>query len=132
MYYRGTDKIFETQIDTFDNYYNKLTEIIENSNNPNLQIIIQTDSEQFLDFMKNKCLNNVIIIQENSVSCSNKGIHKEKKTEENYIDMQNLFATFLIISKCKYIICSSSNCSIWIMYYRENADNIYQNLNIFE
>ena len=40
-----------------------------------------------------------------------------------------IFATFLIISKCKYLICSSGNCSIWMMYYRENANNIYQFLN---
>ena len=127
LYYRGTDKNTETQIDTFDSYYQKLTEII-NTENDNIQIIIQTDSAQFLDFIKNKCLHNIIIINENSVSYTDKGIHNEKTTTENYIDIQNLFSTFLIISKCKYVICSSSNCSIWMMYYRENADNIYQNL----
>ena len=33
------------------------------------------------------------------------------------------------MSKCKYIICGSGNCSIWIMFYRENANNVFQNLN---
>ena len=38
-------------------------------------------------------------------------------------------ATFLILSKCKHIIMSSGNCSLWTIYYRGNADNIYQYLN---
>jgi hypothetical protein len=126
LYYRGTDKKNETVIDSFDSYYNKLNEIINIENN--IKIIIQTDSAQFLDYIKNKNLNNIIIISENTTSYTDKGIHNEKSKSENYIDIQNLFATFLIISKCKYIICSSGNCSIWMMYYRENDNNVFQNL----
>jgi len=79
--------------------------------------------------MNEKQINNVIVIIENSTSYTNRGIHKEKTPSDNYNDVQTLFATFLIISKCKYIICSSGNCSIWMMYYRENANNVFQNLN---
>ena len=127
LYYRGTDKFNETQLDSFDSYYSKLIEITNTDNN--LKILVQTDSAPFLDYINNKNLNNVIVINENSTSYTNSGIHNEKKQYENYKDIQNLFATFLIISKCKYIICSSGNCSIWMMYYRENAKNVYQNLN---
>ena len=127
LYFRGTDKVRETLIDSFDVYYNKLNEII--NLNKNIQIIIQTDSAQFLDYIKNKSISNIIVITENSVSYTDRGIHNEKPQGENYIDIHNLFATFLIISKCKYVICSSGNCSIWIMYYREHSNNIYQNLN---
>jgi hypothetical protein len=91
--------------------------------------LIQTDEAQFIDFIQNKNIeNNIIIIHENSISYSSEGIHNEKHASENYIDIQNLFATFLIISKCKYIICNSCNGSVWITYYRENAENVYQNL----
>jgi hypothetical protein len=127
LYYRGTDKITETELDSFENYYNKLNEIINNQNN--IQIIIQTDSAQFLDFMKNKSIQNIIVIKENDISYQDKGLHFEKTNEENYRDIKYLFATFLIISKCKYIICSSGNCSIWMMYFRKNANNVFQNLN---
>jgi hypothetical protein len=30
------------------------------------------------------------------------------------------------MAKCKYIICGSGNCSIWMMFYRGNCDNVYQ------
>lgn len=127
LYYRGTDKCAETRIDTYENYYNKLIELTNKE--PNLQILIQTDTAQFLNYINEKKINNVIVISENSVSHTNRGIHKEKAPSDNYNDIQTLFATFLIISKCKYIICSSGNCSIWMMYYRENANNVFQNLN---
>jgi hypothetical protein len=73
--------------------------------------------------------NKIIIILENSTSSTSTGIHFEKNNNENYNDIQYLLSTFLIISKCKYIICSSGNGSIWIMFYRGNAINVYQNLN---
>lgn len=130
IYFRGTDKRRETRIDSFESYYNKIIEIINISGNKDIQILIQSDTAQFVDYMKERLINyNLIIINENKSSYYGQGIHISKTTKENYIDMHFLLATFLIISKSKYIICSSCNCSIWMMYFRENAENIYQNLN---
>ena len=129
LYYRGTDKYRETILDNYETYYNKLIEIIENEPNKNIQILVQTDTTQFLDFIKEKNLKNIIVIEEISTSNTTNGIHYLKKPADNFNDMKNLMASFLIISKCKYIICSSGNCSIWMMYYRENANNVHQNLN---
>ena len=36
------------------------------------------------------------------------------------------FAITIIMSRCKYILCNSSNCSLWIMLYREKCDNVIQ------
>lgn len=129
LYYRGTDKQIETKLGSFKSYYDKLNEIMNKDENKNLQILLQTDSGQFLDYIKEKNINNIIIIQQNKVSYKNNGIHHENTKEKNYQDIKYLFATFLIISKCKYLICSSGNCSIWMMYYRENANNVHQFLN---
>lgn len=52
-----------------------------------------------------------------------------KKKNENYYQMFYFLSTVVIISKCKYIICSSGNCSIWMMLYRGNGKNIIQYLN---
>lgn len=132
LYYRGTDKFNETAIDSFDSYYKKLIEVI--SNDEKLQIIVQTDSAQFLDFMKTKQNLNIIIIHENDVSYSNKGIHNEKSHAENFIDIQYFFSTILIFAQCKHIICSSSNVSVVMMFYRyiyrNNIENIHQNYNL--
>jgi hypothetical protein len=126
LYYRGTDKLEETLLDSFDSYYNKLQEVVQQ--HPNIQILLQTDSAPFIDYMKDKKLQS-IIIKENTTSYTNKGIHNEKSSSDNYLDIQYLFATLLILSKCKYIICSSGNVSVWMMYYRQHADKVYQNIN---
>jgi len=129
IYYRGTDKCLETPLASFESFYNKLNEVLEKEN-PGMQILVQTDSGQFLDYMKEKCLDDrIIVITENATSYTNKGVHNEKTTKENYVDMHLLFSTFLILSKSKHLICSSSNCSIWMMYYRGGAENVYQSLN---
>ena len=69
-----------------------------------------------------------IIVNENHTSYSNKGIHYEKSPADNYNEMFDLFSTFLIIAKCKYVICGSGNCSIWMMLYRGNNKNVIQYL----
>jgi hypothetical protein len=129
LYYRGTDKIHETPLDSYESYLTKLLEI--KNNNPYMQILIQTDSTKFLNYINaNMDNHNIIIINENDTTNGDNGFHFTKNSKENYKDMFNLFATFLIISKCKYIICSSSNCSIWIMLYRNNANNVIQSLDM--
>ena len=124
VYYRGTDKAIETQIASFEDFYNKIIEI----NKEGLKIIIQTDSSHFLDYIKSK-LDNLIIITENDTSSSDKGVHFLNNSKKNYIDMFYLFSTFLILSKCKYIITGSSNASMWMMLYRGNNNNAHQYLN---
>jgi roadblock/LC7 domain-containing protein len=60
---------------------------------------------------------------------------KRNDTVDNLsVERKNEFSKFylaitIIMSKCKYIICTSGNCSLWIMFYRENANNVFQNLN---
>jgi hypothetical protein len=133
VYYRGTDKYIETLLDSYDSYYDKLMKVIteyEPTNNQ-LQIIIQSDSGQFVDYMKNKLQNmNIICITENEVSYNNHGIHNEKIHAENYNAMFYFLPTILIMSKCKYLICCSNNVSITMMFYRylykKNVENIFQ------
>lgn len=124
VYYRGTDKFKEAKVPSFDTYYNKINEIL--SSKKHTQILIQTDSEPFLNFLKSKKIQNMIIIKENKTSKSKQGIHKTKSGKDNYKDMVNLFSTFLIISRCKNIIYNSSNCSLWISLYRKNVNNTSQ------
>jgi hypothetical protein len=124
VYYRGTDKHHETAIGGFDTYYAKICELREKEKDA--QIIIQTDTAPFVDYIRQKNMVNIIIISENSVSYTNRGIHYEKSAAQNYEDIKILFATLLIIARCKHIICSSGNCSIWMMYFRGGAHNVHQ------
>lgn len=124
VYYRGTDKKIETQISSFNDFYNKILEIV--NINKDINILLQTDTSQFIDYIKNKNLNNVIIMDENKTSYNSRGIHNEQSGDTNYNEIFHFLSMVIIISKCKYIICGSGNCSIWMMYYRENATNVIQ------
>ena len=127
VYYRGTDKKNETALPSFDDFYKQIIEII--NMNKNVKILIQTDTAKFINYINDKKLKNIIIINENKFSHTNNGIHKEQSKDTNYNDMFFFLSTILTISKCKYIICNSCNCSLWIMLYRGNGKNIVQYLN---
>jgi hypothetical protein len=126
IYYRGTDKKEETTIGSFDTYIDKMNEILTIDNN--IKFIIQSDSKDFIDKIKSK-FNNSISFDENVSSTSDKGIHNENTPDDNYFIMKNFLAIIYIMSKCKYIICSSGNCSIWMIHFRGNANNVKQFLN---
>lgn len=125
VYYRGTDKATETQLCDFDDFYSRIKQMCEL--HPDKKVLVQSDSATFLDYMMSTSTP-VVIVQENDSSYSNKGIHNVSSAQKNYTDMFFLFSTFLIISKCKYIICSSGNCSLWMMLYRGNGRNVLQYL----
>lgn len=127
VYYRGTDKFKETRIASFDDFYNQIIKIV--NINKDINILLQTDSAKFIDYINDKKLKNVVIIDENKTSYTNRGIHKEQSYNTNYQDMFYFLSTIIILSKCKYIICSSGNCSIWTLFYRGNNKNVIQNLN---
>jgi len=59
-------------------------------------------------------------------------INKSMRTVDKVLNTQNhIFSKYylaitIIMSRCKYIICGSGNCSLWIMFYRNNCNNVYQ------
>ena len=124
LYYRGTDKYTETEIGSFETFECRIVEIL--IFNPNLKIILVTDSTKCLEYFKNKFPSNLIVITENRTSSTDKGIHNESTSLQNYEDMVNLFSIFLILSKCRYLICSSGNCSIFMVLYRGSGKNVCQ------
>ena len=127
IYNRGTDKQIETALDSYDSYLRKLNEVMPNRD---VQVLIQSDDGHFVNYMRENCRDkNLIVISENPVIYTSAGVHNEHTREQNHHEMYYLLATFIIISKCKNIICNSCCGSLWITYYRGNANNVFQNLN---
>jgi hypothetical protein len=126
IYNRGTDKQIETALDSYDSYLRKLNEVMPNRD---VQVLIQSDDGHFVNYMRENCRDkNLIVISENPVIYTSAGVHNEHPREQNHHEMYYLLATFIIISKCKNIMCSSSNGALWIMYYRGHANNVSQSL----
>ena len=127
VYYRGTDKKEETILGSFDTYIDKMNNLL--TTEPNIKFIIQSYSKQFIYTIKSKFNNSISFDEENKPSTTDKGIHNEYSPDENYSIIKNFLAIVYLISKSKYIICSSGNCSIWMMLFRGNGNNIKQFLN---
>jgi hypothetical protein len=101
---------------------------------PSIEFVLQSDSYPFLDYMfqyadVNKIQNNIIVFEENVTTVTDHGVHFMRQGEKAYGDVQHFFASVLLMAQCKYVICSSSNVSLWMMYYRGHANNVYQLLN---
>jgi hypothetical protein len=128
LFYRGNDKIKETKICEYDDYMEYANVII--NKNPNIQFLIQSDETEFIELMTKTFPNNSFYFKDeirhmNKCNSSVDIVMKEK----NVMFSKFYLAITIIMSKCEYIICGSGNCSIWIILYRGNSKNIYQNLN---
>lgn len=128
LFYRGNDKIRETKLPEYDDYINHIQTIMQT--NPNVKFLIQSDETEFIEKMTN-------LLPENSFYFKDEIRHIKKCNstvdfvfrDSNYIFSKNYLAITFIMSKCKYIMCGSGNCSIWIMFFREHCNNVYQFLN---
>lgn len=129
VFYRGNDKCTETAICSHENMMSQVEELIKN--NPNKKILVQSDEEEFIIKMINKYPDKVFYFKDEIRTIKhNKGTTVDKVYRESNYEFSKYFLAIInIMSKSNYIICNSTNCSIWIMYYRGNANNTKQFLN---
>jgi hypothetical protein len=128
LFYRGNDKIRETKLCPYDEYLNYANEIMKK--NPNILFLIQSDESEFIEFMINKFSNNSFYFKDEirHIKKCNDSVDKKMSSTNNEFSKKYLAIT-IIMSKCKYVICGSGNCSEWIMFYRGNNKNVIQYLN---
>lgn len=125
LFYRGNDKKTETALCKYYEYLNYANKII--NINPSIQFLIQSDETEFIDYIKG-------IFPDNSFYFKDEIRHIKKcnstvdivMKEQNNIYSKYYLAITIIMSKCKYIVCGSGNCYIWIMFYRGNNNNTCQ------
>jgi hypothetical protein len=127
LFYRGNDKITETKLCDYDEYLIYAKDVLKK--NPNVIFLIQSDETEFIQYMSEHFTNSFYFRDETR--------HMKKcNTSVDYVfhNKNNEFSKYylaitIIMSKCKYIICGSGNCSIWIMFYRGHHHDVYQNIN---
>lgn len=126
LFYRGNDKNKETIKCSYDEYLNYANILL--LKNPKVVFLIQSDESEFIKFMRNKFPNNSFYFKDEirHMTKCNSTVDKVMASL-NYIFSKKYLAITIIMSRCKYIICGSGNCDIWIMLYRGNSKNVLQN-----
>ena len=128
LFYRGNDKNRETFICDYSEYLiyaNKILEI-----NPDILFLIQSDETEFINFISERFPNNSFYFNDEI-----RHVPKCDSTvdiilkDKNPVFSKYYLAITYIMSKCKYIICGTGNCSYWIVLFRGNSNNVIQNLN---
>ena len=126
LFYRGNDKQLETIAPSYETFIKKARILKEE--NPDIRFLIQSDETGFIKTLEREFPDAIVFHSEirHIPRCSETvdNVHREKNTEFS----KYFLAIVLIMAKCKYLVCTSGNCSIWITFYRGNAENLYQYL----
>jgi hypothetical protein len=128
LFHRGNDKATETMICPYEHtFYN--ARVIKKKN-PGIRFLIQSDETEFIQKAQEQFPGSIVFNDEIRHMNKNEIRTVDYDVRENIFEFSKKYlAITIIMSKCKYIICGTGNCSIWIMLYRGNANNIIQYLN---
>lgn len=127
LFYRGNDKITETRLWEYRDIIAKAKEL--KSKNQKIIFLIQSDETEFIETMLSEFPNSFYFKDEirHMRKCNNTVDMVFR--DQNHQFSKYYLAITIIIAKCNWVICGSSgNCSIWIMLYRNHANNVYQYL----
>lgn len=124
FFYRGNDKATEVDLPLYSDYIEY--GILIREKEPNIRFMIQSDETEFLDEMGGKFENHFMMKDEirHMSRCMN--TVDKIDSELNFEYSKKYLAITNIMSKCKYLIFGSGNCSIWIVLYRGHSNNIIQ------
>lgn len=125
IFYRGGDKYKETNLPSYEDMMTKLKEIY--SLYPNHQIIVQSDEQEFCDYIKDIYKDVIVFDEAKKLSKYDRSaIQYHTRQGEKVINNQIFLAIMSIISETQYVILNSGSISMFICLFRGNADNISQ------
>jgi len=126
LFYRGNDKVTETPLPSYEHYMNIARELLDI--HPDLRIWVQSDETEFLNAMKTAFPDNHVIFYDEirHMPCNPETTVDKVFHHQNAEMSKNYLAITYLMSQCKYVVCGSGNCSIWIALLRGNADGMVQ------
>lgn len=123
--YRGTDKHRETGLGSYQEYIQVARNILDLE--PRLQVLVQTDQEQFLEYCLHE-FESVVSIDELPRTRGETVLHRLIPDERKIKWTKTLVAATLLMAKCKYVVLHSGNVARWVCLYRGNTSNVFQYL----
>jgi hypothetical protein len=132
LFFRGNDK--ETEVrsvatEPYESYYQQIFMRAEKifSDNPNIIFLIQSDETEFIDEARERFPHNSFYFKDEIIHIPKRCELYIKPMEERNFEYSKWFlAITIIMSKCKYIVCNTGNCPLWIILFRGNTDGVFQ------
>lgn len=126
LFFRGNDKQLEIALPDYQLYLNHARTLYQE--NPNIRFLVQSDETEFLKLISNEFPHNHIIFWDEirHIPRNGRTTVDRLNPNTNSVMSKNFLAIIWIISKCKYVICNTGNCSMWIALYRGNSNGITQ------
>ena len=126
IFHRGNDKIKECDIGNHD-FYKEEIKKLNNNYKENLTFLIQSDETEFLNEFSNELSNNIVFWDEiRHIKKERTTVDKINFEHNNFYYICRFLAITIIMSKAKFIICNSGNCSLWILLYRGHFNGLIQ------
>jgi hypothetical protein len=127
LFYRGNDKCVETNLPSYDEFIQKANE--RKSKNPDIVFLIQSDETEFIETMLQHFPNSFVFKDEiRHMSKKVSSVDRQVSKDVNYVFSKLYLAITIIMSKCKYIISTTGNCSLWVILFRGHTNGFIQYL----
>jgi hypothetical protein len=126
LFYRGNDKITEVKLPSYETIIEKARTLYNENNN--IKFLVQSDEIEFIERMTREFPNNSFYFKDEirTINKSNDLSVDKINSATNFVYSQYYLAITIIMSKCKYVVYTTGNCSLWIALFRGNTENIYQ------
>lgn len=126
VFYRGNDKARETKIAPYEDFWRQISRLPNN-----IKLLVQPDECEFWEQTSyNFSHRNPFKFSETPcIPKQDSAVFFELPQHERAEAACWFLAATLVISKCKYIITHSGNCSLWAILYRGNTNGVKQYLN---
>lgn len=130
VHYRGTDKnVVEAPRLKYERLYEAVVKLIGEVNQPNYRIFIATDEAQLIDYMKAQFPDRIVCLPAIRSSDGNPlhyaADNKYRKGKEAVMDC-------LLLSRCHYLIRTSSNLSLCSTYFNPNIPVLLLNPGVLD
>lgn len=127
VHFRGTDKYSEAPIAKFE----KVTEYIDKAiasfkksfPKRNIKIFVATDEQSFLEYIISRYPSQIVFYEEGTRSLDGSPVHTS--LENSYKKGEDALFDCLLLSKCHYLIKTSSNLSLCAAYFNPKMPMVH-------
>jgi hypothetical protein len=120
--FRGNDKSYEIHLPSYDQFMVKIDEL--KLKYPDFKLLIQTDENEFCDFVLSKYPDSIVINELKRINRSGTAMQFVTPIGERFNLGKNFLSVMNLISETPHIITNKGNVGMWSCLLRGNFNNV--------